>query len=256
MNLAVEEPGLVGLLAPNPGPMTLDGTNTWVIGDPHGSVVVDPGPADEGHLERVLAVAGRITVILLTHRHRDHSDAAAALAARAGCAVRAVDPAFRVGETGLADGDRVRVGDQTLEVLATPGHTDDSVSLLLTGRRPLRLLTGDTVLGRGSTVIAAPDGDLGDYLVSLRRLLAVVAERDVSEILPGHGPVITRPGEVLEGYLAHRQQRLQQVRDALAGGARSAEEVVRAVYADVDPSLWPAATQSVQAQLRYLDAGN
>jgi glyoxylase-like metal-dependent hydrolase (beta-lactamase superfamily II) len=137
-------------------------------------------------------------------------------------------------------------------VLTTPGHTDDSVSLLLTGGRQARLLTGDTVLGRGSTVIAAPDGDLGDYLTSLQRLLAVVAERDVAEILPGHGPVITRPGEVLGRYLTHRQERLQQVRDAVAAGASSAEEVVRAVYADVDPSLWPAATQSVLAQLRHL----
>ena len=102
-------------------------------------------------------------------------------------------------------------------------------------------------------MIAAPDGDLGAYLDSLERLVALVEERGVVEILPGHGPVIERPRQVLLGYLAHRRERLQQVRAALRAGARTAQDVVERVYADVDRSLWPAATQSVQAQLRYLE---
>ena len=250
------------LLAPNPGPMTLDGTNTWIVGDPAltAPVVIDPGPDEPTHLDAVLAAAGgRIATILLTHRHADHSAGAARLAARADCGVRAADPAFRIGTAsdssgGLADGDRLDVGPQVLEVLSTPGHTDDSVCLLLTGPLgPPRLLTGDTVLGRGTSVIAEPDGDLAAYLTSLASMRELVRNRGVTELLPGHGPVIDRPSDVLDGYLAHRAERLEQVREAVRRGARTAGEVVSVVYADVDRTLWPAAVQSVRAQLRYLN---
>ena len=257
VNRVLDEPGVQGLLAPNPGPMTLDGTNTWIVGDPRTAapVVVDPGPEDLGHLEDVLAAAGgRIQVVLLTHRHPDHSDGAVALAERAGCGVRAVDPAFRHHAGGLADGDRIGAGAYALEVVATPGHTDDSVSLLLTGTSTTRLLTGDTVLGRGTTVIAAPDGDLGDYLASLQRLLDLVTQRGIDQLLPGHGPVVERPADLLEGYLHHRHERLEQVRGAVRAGAVTADQVVEQVYADLDRGLWPAARQSVEAQLRYLAA--
>ncbi len=259
MNRTFAEPGVQCLLAPNPGPMTLDGTNTWIIGDPYSAaaVVVDPGPADPGHLADILEVAGgRIAVILLTHRHRDHTAGAAALAASSGCTVRAADPVFRIGAAGLSDGDQIDAGEHRLEVIVTPGHTDDSVSLLLTGQGASRLLTGDTVLGRGTTVIAAPDGDLAAYLRSLDRLLELVERREVSQLLPGHGPVVDRPGEVLEGYRRHRYERLAQVREAVRAGAVTADDVVQRVYADVDRSLWPAAAQSVQAQLRYLQTGD
>ncbi len=247
-------PGLVSVLAPNPGPMTLDGTNTWIIGGGSAtSVVIDPGPEHEGHLGAVLAAAGgRIGTILVTHRHLDHTEGAARLAELADCGVRSVDPAYRIGTAGLADGDEVPAGDFVLQVVETPGHTDDSVSLLLSGVDVPRLLTGDTVLGRGTTVIAAPDGDLAAYLGSLEELLRLVDERGVTQLLPGHGPVVDRPRETITDYLAHRQQRLDQVRAALRGGAVTADEVVAAVYADVDRSLWPAAKQSVEAQLRYL----
>ena len=214
-------------------------------------VVVDPGPDDRGHLDAVLAASGRIAVILLTHRHLDHPTAGPRWRT-GGCDVRAADPAFRVGASGLTDGDRLEVGDQGLEVLATPGHTDDSVSLLLDGGPgSTRLLTGDTVLGRGTTVIAAPDGDLGAYLASLERMRS--SSGHAVKLLPGHGPVIDRPGEVLEGYLEHRPMRLEQVREAVRAGAGTAGDVVAMVYADVDRALWPAAEQSVRAQLRYLD---
>lgn len=257
MTMSFAEPGLRCVLAPNPGPMTLDGTNTWVVGDPttEAVLIVDPGPDDDGHLRDVWAAAdGRIGEIVLTHRHADHSAGAPRLAEWAGCAVRAVDTAFRVGAQGLVDGDRWAVGGWVLDVLPTPGHTDDSVSLLLTGaEEKTRLLTGDTVLGRGTTVIGDPDGDLAAYLASLERLREVVGTRSVTRLLPGHGPVLDRPAEVLEAYLAHRYERLEQVRQARRRGAQTAAEVVRSVYADVDPSLRPAAEQSVRAQLRYLD---
>lgn len=256
MNVTYVEPGRRCLLAPNPGPMTLDGTNTWIVGEPDAGpvVVVDPGPADDDHLDAVLAASGRIAVIVLTHRHLDHSEGAARLAARAGCAVRAVDPAFRIGVGGLTDGDRLEVGSWVLEVVATPGHTDDSVSLLLSGGDGgADLLTGDTVLGRGTTVIAEPDGDLGAYLASVERLRSLVRTYAVQRLLPGHGPIVRTPTEVLDGYLEHRLERLEQVREAVRNGARRPQDVVATVYADVDRSLWPAAEQSVRAQLRYLD---
>jgi glyoxylase-like metal-dependent hydrolase (beta-lactamase superfamily II) len=243
--------------APNPGPMTLDGTNTWLVGSPGEEpvVVVDPGPMVPAHLDGIMAAAPHgISVVLLTHRHLDHAESAAELARRANCGVRAADPAWRLGPDGLADGQDIQVAGARLTVLATPGHTSDSVSLLLTGDDgPTRLLTGDMVLGRGTTVITHPDGDLGAYLDSLSRLRAVVAERDVVEILPGHGPVVTDVAGWLTYYYEHRMERLDQVRTALAAGARTPPEVVAMVYADVDQRVWPAAEQSVRAQLAYLD---
>ena len=243
--------------APNPGPMTLDGTNSWLIGDPAAGpvVVVDPGPAIPAHLDALLTAApGGIDAVVLTHRHPDHAESAAELARRAGCGVRAADPALVVGRDGLAEGDRIEVVGAVLTAVATPGHTSDSTSLLLTGDDgEVRLLSGDTVLGRGTTVITHPDGDLGDYLDSLVRLRQLVAQQGVREILPGHGPVVTDPAEWLAYYAEHRQERLDQVRAALAAGARTPAEVVARVYADVHRSVWPAAEQSVRAQLAFLE---
>jgi len=245
------------LRAPNPGPMTLDGTNTWLVGSPDDGpvVVVDPGPLIPAHLDGIVAAApDGISAVLLTHRHLDHAESAAALAERAGCGVRAADPALRVGGYGLADGDELRVTGARLTVLTTPGHTSDSVSLLVAGEDGVvRLLTGDMVLGRGTTVITHPDGDLAAYLESLTRLGALVTERDVVEILPGHGPVVSDPGGWLTYYYEHRMERLARVRAALAEGARTPAEVVARVYADVDRGVWPAAEQSVRAQLDYLE---
>ena len=241
--------------APNPGPMTLDGTNTWVIADQgEGALVIDPGPAIVDHIEAILAVSvPRLVMIVLTHRHLDHSESAAALAERAGCGVRAADPQFRLGPDGLDSGDRLRVGVLTLEVIETPGHTSDSRSLLLSGPDGVgRLITGDIVLGRGTTVITYPDGDLAAYFESLDRLERMVRSRNVAELLPGHGPIVTDPLPWLTFYRRHRHERLDQVRAALAAGDRTASEIVSRVYADVDRSVWPAAEQSVRAQLDYL----
>jgi len=240
------------VVAPNAGPMTLDGTNTWVLREPGAarSVVVDPGPLDEPHLRRVLDRAGTVAVVLLTHGHADHSQGAGRLAELAGCDVRALDPAHRLGTEGLDEGDRVEVDDLLVEVVATPGHTADSLSFVLSADRAV--LTGDTVLGRGTSVVAHPDGQLGAYLGSLRRLRDLTVEIGLTAVLPGHGPVIDDALGVLEAYLRHRAERLDQVRDALATGAATARDVVERVYADVDPVLWPAAELSVAAQLAYL----
>jgi glyoxylase-like metal-dependent hydrolase (beta-lactamase superfamily II) len=253
-------PGIRVVLAPNPGPMTLDGTNTWILGPRHAdagrSIVVDPGPLDEDHLHRVRAEAGEVADIVLTHRHLDHSAGLPRFAELTGSGARAADPAYAIstggGDGRLDDGLELGVGDLAVRVVATPGHTSDSTSLLVSGPDGRWLLTGDTVLGRGTTVITHPDGDLGAYFQSLEVLLALVREHTVTAILPGHGPVVTDPERVLTLYREHRQQRLDQVRDALRSGDTTPAEVVARVYADVDRSVWPAAEQSVRAQLDYL----
>jgi glyoxylase-like metal-dependent hydrolase (beta-lactamase superfamily II) len=238
------------LLAPNPGPMTLDGTNTWVLREPGNDscVVVDPGPADDGHLARIRE-HGPIALIVLTHGHVDHAEAAPLLHEQTGAPVVARDAALCLGADPLA-GDTVQdvAGVEWLTVL-TPGHSSDSVCLLLRADRAL--MTGDTVLGRGTTVVAHPDGRLGDYLDSLRRMRDL-AQDDVDLLLPGHGPVLDDPVTTLEYYPAHRAERLAPVRAAVAAGAVDASDVVRRVYSDVDPVLWPAAEHSVRAQLDYL----
>jgi glyoxylase-like metal-dependent hydrolase (beta-lactamase superfamily II) len=243
------------LLAPNPSPMTLDGTNTWVIAEPGSSwaVVVDPGPGDEGHLRRVLAEATagdrRVASILLTHGHLDHSAGAARLAELSGAPVQAADPARRLGTEGYTGGDVITAAGCELRVVATPGHSADSVSLLLPADGAL--FTGDTVLGRGTTVIAR-DGNLGDYLRSLDQLRDLAEAAGLRLLLPGHGPMLTDPIATLDFYRTHRAERLDQVRSALAAGAKTPAEIVAMIYTDVDRSVWPAAEWSVRAQLDYL----
>lgn len=244
------------VLAPNASPMTLDGTNTWILAEPGSelAVVVDPGPLDERHLRAVLdevsAQGRQVALTLLTHGHPDHAEGAARFAELTGSSVRALDPALRLGEEGLGDGDVVEVGGLELRVVGTPGHTSDSLSFRLPADGAV--LTGDTVLGRGTTVVAHPDGRLGDYLDSLRRLRTLAAEHGVRTVLPGHGPVLADALGTIEYYLAHRASRLAQVETAVEAGLRTPAEVVARVYADVDRALWPAAEWSVRAQLEYL----
>jgi len=242
------------VLAANPGPMTLSGTNTWVLRAPgsEGAIVVDPGPDDATHLATVAASASRIDTILLTHGHVDHSEGAAALHELTGAPVRALDPRHSLGDEGLAEGAVVSAAGLELRVWATPGHTADSLSFLLDpgdGNAPM-VLTGDTILGQGTTVVAYPDGDLADYLASLARL----RELGPATVLPGHGPELPSAGAVATAYLAHREERLAQVSAALGalGPDATAEAIVEQVYADVDRALWPAAELSVRAQLAYL----
>ncbi|MFC8493790.1 MBL fold metallo-hydrolase [Streptomyces sp. NPDC057235] len=246
----------VNVLAPNPSAMTLDGTNTWLLSEPGSdlAVVVDPGPLDEGHLRNVIDTAGklgkRVALTLLTHGHPDHAEGAGRFAELTRTPVRALDPALRLGDEGLGEGDVVTVGGLELRVVPTPGHTSDSLSFHLPADRAV--LTGDTILGRGTTMVAHPDGRLGDYLDSLRRLRSLTVDDGVRTVLPGHGPVLEDAQGAVEFYLAHRASRLAQVETAAENGLRTAAEVVAHVYADVDRSLWPAAELSVRAQLEYL----
>jgi glyoxylase-like metal-dependent hydrolase (beta-lactamase superfamily II) len=245
------------VLAPNPSPMTLDGTNTWLIAAPESSsaVVVDPGPEDEEHLRRIVRQAAAsdrtVTQILLTHGHRDHSAGARRLAELTGAPVRAADPAHRLGSEGLADGDVITAAGCEVRVIGTPGHSADSLSLLLP--EDGALLTGDTVLGRGTTVIAR-GGSLADYLRTLDALKALADAEAVRMLLPGHGPVVPEPVATLAYYIAHRGERLAEVRAALAAGDRTAAEIADRIYTDVDPAVRKFAELSVQAQLDYLAA--
>ena len=236
------------VLADNPSPMTLEGTNTWLLrddADRREAVVIDPGPLDEHHLRTVLAAAGSVPLILLTHGHPDHSEGARRLHELTGAPVYALDPAHRYGSEGLTEGSRLSGAGVELEVLATPGHTSDSLSFRLLDS----VLTGDTILGRGTTVVAHPDGVLAQYLQSLQRLSTL----DGITVLPGHGPELPDAGAASRAYLAHREQRLAQVRAVLAEQpAADARAVVERVYADVDRAVWPAAELSVRAQLEYL----
>jgi glyoxylase-like metal-dependent hydrolase (beta-lactamase superfamily II) len=253
------------LLAPNPGMMTLDGTNTWILREPGGSrsVVVDPGPIEGGHLDSLTEASGEVGLVLLTHHHYDHAEIAAELAARKGCAVRALDPAYCVDADPLRDDESIEMDGLSLRVVATPGHTADSISLLLPGDGAL--LTGDMVLGRGTTVVAHPDGQLGPYFDSIERIRSLVLSGEVRTLWPAHGPVPDDALGVLDFYLAHRRERLAQVEAALrelgvpltpelAEDESLPRQVVEVVYADVDESLWVPAEWSVRAQLAYLAA--
>jgi len=246
----------VNVLAPNASAMTLDGTNTWIVFEPDSelAVVIDPGPLDDVHLRNVVDTAEkagkRVALTLLTHGHPDHAEGAARFAELTGTKVRALDPALRLGDEGLAAGDVISVGGLELRVVPTPGHTADSLCFHLPADRAV--LTGDTILGRGTTVVAHPDGRLGDYLDSLRRLRSLTVDDGVHTVLPGHGPVLEDAQGVVEFYLAHRAHRLAQVETAVENGYRSPDEVVAHVYGDVDRSLWPAAELSVRAQMDYL----
>lgn len=237
------------LLCDNPGLMTLEGTNTWVLKGPGSDemVVVDPGPDNEGrHLER-LAALGPIPLVLISHRHADHTGGIDRIVDLTGAVVRSVGSGFLRGMGGpLTDGEVIDAANLRIVVMATPGHTADSVSFLLEDA----VLTADTILGRGTTVIDREDGNLGDYLDSLRRLQG----SGHRTVLPGHGPELDDIAAVCETYLEHREERLDQVRAALRelGDGAAAREIVEHVYTDIDEKLWDAAECSVQAQLDYL----
>jgi glyoxylase-like metal-dependent hydrolase (beta-lactamase superfamily II) len=237
--------------ADNPGPMTLDGTNSWVLRAPGAkrAVIVDPGPLDDSHLA-ALADHAPVAFVLVTHGHADHVEGSRRLSELlGGLRVLAADPAHCVGVGAFGADEVFDAEGIAIRALSTPGHTSDSVSFVVEVGNEPAVLTGDTILGRGTTVVAWPDGDLGEYLASLRRL----TELGPIPALPGHGPPLADCAAAAEFYLAHRLERLEQIRSARAAGARTAQDVVRTVYADVDRRLWPAAEWSVRAQLAYLD---
>jgi glyoxylase-like metal-dependent hydrolase (beta-lactamase superfamily II) len=225
--------GVVRVRAPNPSPLTLDGTNTYIVGD----WVVDPGPADPSHLDRVFdavsdTVSGetRLAGIVLTHDHPDHAEGASGLAERAG------------GAAIVRPGGGERVGP--FETIATPGHSPDHVCLVAGPA----LFTGDTVLGEGSVFIGPREGSLAAYLDSLRRLRRLAVE----VICPGHGPFVWTPHQKLDEYIEHRLERERQLLDALAAGARTTDELLDAAWSDVPASLRPAAALTLEAHLDKL----
>ncbi len=249
------EPLVTRVLAPNPSGMTLDGTNTYLVGEPGGgqAVVVDPGPDDPAHLaavEAALAARGaRCVAVLVTHHHGDHAEAARPWGARFGAPVAAADavvagPAGRV----LEPGGRLRLAGTTIGVVPTPGHTADHLAFRLESGA---VLVGDHVLGRGTSVVTHPEGDVVAYLESLRR----VHDLGPSALYCGHGPELTEdPTAVLDYYLAHRAFREAQLLAALARGAGTVDALVADVYAAVPQALWPAAAQSTRATLAKLAA--
>lgn len=240
------------LVGENPGPLTLDGTRTYLIGRRR-LVVLDPGPPGSRQAERVMeATEGRsVEAVCLTHAHRDHAGCASQVASALGAPVAASGETLgRLGVQGraLRDGDEVPVdgGEGTLRALATPGHSADGLSYLWLP--PRRLFTGDLVLGRGSSLVVHPDGAVGPYLSSLARLLSLRP----TLLLPGHGEPVEGAVRKLEEYRRHRLERDAQVREALAAGARSPEEVRRRVYGELSDDLRRAAELSVLAHLRHL----
>lgn len=252
-------PQISVLAQDNPGPMTLDGTQTFVIATPQGAVVVDPGDDDAAH-QGALAALGPVRLILVTHRHHDHTGGLARLRALTGAPSRGFSPEFSVGAPPLTDAELIPLdhaasgGALDLRVLATPGHTSDSVSLVLErAGEALAVLTGDTILGRGTTIIDHPDGRLGDYLGSLERLRAL----GPVPTLPAHGGFPGPVDALAQAYLDHRLGRLRQVLDAARGLSASGKAVdvgavTDVVYAEVDASVRPAAEHTVSAQLALL----
>jgi glyoxylase-like metal-dependent hydrolase (beta-lactamase superfamily II) len=231
------------ITAPNPGPFTLDGTRTYLIDE---TAVLDPGPAIGSHIDAIAAAMPNLRTIFITHRHGDHAPAAVPLKQRTGARIVAprgvlneeMDETDRIVEDGeVVDG---------LEVIATPGHTNEHVCYLTAAGD---LFTGDTILGSGTTTIFPPDGHMGDYIRSLRRL----RERQPRRIYPAHGPTRDDAVALIDEYIAHRLQREQQVRDAIAAGDTTVAQMRQRIYPDLDPRLHGAAEIQIRAHLIKLE---
>ena len=235
--------GVHRLLAPNPGPMTGPGTNTYLIASGRDCVVLDPGPAEESHRNAIVGAIGHLHLqaVVVTHTHPDHAPLAGPLAAEFGVHTYgyAPGPGFSPSRR-LLDGDRLRFGEAVLAAVHTPGHTAEHLCF----RMGATVFTGDHIIG-GSTVLVE---DMGDYFRSLDRIRELRPER----LLPGHGSPIDNADEVIAAYIAHRREREAQILRAVRDGARTVDAVVRTVYGEVDPRLRSAAEGSALAHLRHL----
>jgi len=233
------------VLAPNPGVYTLEGTNTWIVGrEP--SIVIDPGPDDSVHIDEVRRSAGRVAAIVVTHDHDDHAPGARRLAEATGAPIHAFRPFD--GALAIRDGAEIAAERATVTAHHAPGHSPDHVVLFLASEAAL--FTGDAVLGRGTSVIDPPEGDLAAYLRSLRRMLELAPRT----IYPGHGPTVFDAVGKLEEYLRHRAERERQLLEELSDGPRTIEALVAVVYSDYPPEVRPLAARSVLAHLMKLES--
>ena len=228
--------------APNPGPFTLDGTRTYVLDR---NVVVDPGPSIASHVDAVMEHLDRAPLVLLTHRHPDHVPAAEDLRQRAAATVWGPRGAGVPLERVLTGGELVEWRGVTLRVVETPGHTAEHLCYLGGGGE---LFSGDTVLGSGTTAILPPDGNMGDYLASLRRL----REMGPVTIYPGHGPVREDAVQLIDEYLEHRRMREEQILEGIRNGADSVAELRARIYGELDAALWEAAESQISAHVDHL----
>jgi glyoxylase-like metal-dependent hydrolase (beta-lactamase superfamily II) len=240
--------------APNPSAMTLSGTNTYLIDCGNGQAVcIDPGPAMERHVDELLRQAAelqcKIAVIALTHTHPDHAPAAPMLARRTGAPIAAHAMTEFPHTRNLHDGDVLQIGAATVRVMEAPGHTFDH--LVFYEERERALFTGDTVLGEGFVVIAPPNGAMRAYQHTLGRMLDEFS--DARAIYGGHGEPVADPQGKLREYIAHRQSRQQEILTTLAGGALTIPDLVRTIYRDTNPVLWPAAARQMLAYLIPLE---
>ncbi len=255
------EPGIARLLAHNPSPFTYFGTQTYFVGERE-LVVIDPGPDLPDHVEAITAAIGgrRLVAIACTHTHRDHSPAARALkvatgAPIIGCAPLSLDSVGPRADASfdfdyfpdrvLADGETIEVDGRMLVAVATPGHTSNHLCFAYGDA----LFTGDHVMGWSTTVVVPPDGDMGDYMLSLEKL----RQREDRLYYPAHGPAVTNPRQLVRGMIGHRMQRERQVLKRLDAGDRTITEIVAAAYPGLDPRLVPAAGGSVLAHLLDLE---
>jgi glyoxylase-like metal-dependent hydrolase (beta-lactamase superfamily II) len=236
--------------ADNPGLLSLSGTNTWVLAgrDADWAVVIDPGPPLDEHLAAIRAL-GRPAAIVLTHQHPDHAEAAPALAAEVGAPVYAALPGLAVGTKPLEDGDSIEAAGWVLSVVATPGHTSDSVCLAIDGA----LFTGDTLLGGSTTIIAPPSGSLADYFVTMKRLGELVDTPG----FPGHGPAFGSVGAWAAHNAEYREERMAQLVQVFNGLAESGEipslgQVASATYGENGKPVAPYVEAMTDAQLRFL----
>jgi glyoxylase-like metal-dependent hydrolase (beta-lactamase superfamily II) len=235
------------ILAPNPGPFTLWGTRAWLLGD---TVMIDPGPDIESHVEALLAAQPGVAHILVTHRHADHAPAAVPISRKTGARIFAPPGVLDDAVVGsrIEDGFVLEPEGLSIRAVATPGHTAEHVCFMTADGD---LFTGDTVLGEGTTAIFPPDGNMRDYLASLETLLALAPRR----IYPGHGPVRDDAVAWIEHYIRHRRSREAQIAAALENGPLGIRPLRAAIYPDLDPSLHSAAEGQLLAHLVHMAEG-
>lgn len=258
------EPLVRRVLAANPSAFTFTGTQSYIVGAGDEVAVIDPGPAEDEHLDALIAAIGgaRVTAICCTHTHRDHSPAAGPLAERTGAPIigcapltiaddgprsdAAFDPEYRPDRI-LADGESIAGPDWTLTAVATPGHTSNHLCFAL--EQSGALFTGDHVMGWSTSVVSPPDGDMTDYMASLQKL----HEREDRVYYPAHGPAVEKPRQLVRGMIGHRRQRENQILKLLDESPQAIGEMVPRMYKGVDQQLWPAAGRSVHAHLIDLE---